>query len=196
MRWLLDNIWIVIVIAGVIARMIQAARGQPNRDQSPTPEHEEGTFAEPELAEQTRRIREEIQRKIEERTRGGALTQAPRPEMQADEPEPPVVFELPRMIREVLAPRAEAVVSDRAGQMRAAEEMERQTALAEQLRQAEQMRTLAGRRTAFEALTADAEAAVHTQLRATMLENLRDPAALRRAFVLREVLGPPVALRR
>jgi hypothetical protein len=31
--------------------------------------------------------------------------------------------------------------------------------------------------------------------RGELMDDLRDPQALRRAFVLREVLGPPVALR-
>jgi hypothetical protein len=34
-----------------------------------------------------------------------------------------------------------------------------------------------------------------TEARAGLLADLRDPTELRRAFVLREVLGPPVGLR-
>jgi hypothetical protein len=36
---------------------------------------------------------------------------------------------------------------------------------------------------------------VQAAARDRILGDLRDPEALRRAFVLREVLGPPVALR-
>ena len=195
MKWLLDNLWIVVVIAGVVAQLLKAVRGQTGGEETDAPGPEGKTFEDPELAEQTRRIRAEIQRKIEERTRGGALTQAPRTMEPADEPEPPVAIDLPPLLREMLAPRVEVVAASRAEQMRAAEEAERQQALAEQLHEAEQMKAAAARRVAFEAATADPEAANLTLARDSMLENLRDPAALRRAFVLREVLGPPMALR-
>ena len=191
MRWLLDNLWIVVVIAGVVAQLLKAARGQPAADET-APEPEGKTFDDPELADQTRRIREEIRRKIEERTRGGAL---PPPAETAAEPEPPIQIELPPVIREILIPQVAAPAASRAGQMRMAEEAERQNARAEQLREAEQMKAAAARRAEFEARMADAETAARTQARATVLEDLHDPAALRRAFILREVLGPPIALR-
>ena len=56
------------------------------------------------------------------------------------------------------------------------------------------MKAAALRRTQFETNLSRDEtqaAAVHTGLR----EDLTNPDALRRAFVLREILGPPVALR-
>jgi hypothetical protein len=41
----------------------------------------------------------------------------------------------------------------------------------------------------------NSSAGVRTAARDRTLGDLRDPQALRRAFVLREVLGPPVGLR-
>jgi hypothetical protein len=104
---------------------------------------------------------------------------------------------LPDIIREVLQPSPVIVPQTRAETMREAEEAERQAALVEQLRDAEQMKAGAARRVAFEAATAttDKEGTALSGVRLAMLEDLRDPVALRRAFILREVLGPPVALR-
>jgi hypothetical protein len=57
------------------------------------------------------------------------------------------------------------------------------------------MKAAALKRTEFEAATADHSATARTQARSTVLGDLHDPDALRRAFILREVLGPPMALR-
>ena len=73
--------------------------------------------------------------------------------------------------------------------------LEQQATLAERLRRAELMKASVLKRTEFEAATADHTATARTQTRSTVLEDLRTPDALRRAFILREVLGPPVALR-
>jgi hypothetical protein len=51
------------------------------------------------------------------------------------------------------------------------------------------------RRTAVAIANVDQEHAALVIGRNAVLDDLRDPAALKRAFVLREVLGPPVALR-
>lgn len=204
MNWLLDNIWVLLAIAGVVAKVLQSVRGQkPGAGDGPAEPPKEYEFEDPDLAERTRKIREEIQRKIEER-RGQHM----RPAVPQAEPEPPrlapgqsspqatpPVLTLPEVIREVIQPEAPPIYSTRADEMRAAEEAERQAALEEQLREAEQMRAAAQRRAAFEAATADNTTIAREGARAGVLEDLRDPAALRRAFILREVLGPPVALR-
>jgi hypothetical protein len=75
-----------------------------------------------------------------------------------------------------------------------AAELERQRLLAEQLA-ALQAERVAGRRRAEEATAAVAERAVAARAPARLMEDLRDPAALRRAVLLREVLGTPVGLR-
>ncbi len=66
----------------------------------------------------------------------------------------------------------------------------------EKLREAEQMKAAAEKRTEFEKATVDHAAENRAATRSTVLGDLRTPDALRRAFILREVLGPPVALRR
>ncbi len=57
------------------------------------------------------------------------------------------------------------------------------------------MKAAAQKRARFEEATADHSEAALSLSRSTVLDDLRQPAALRRAFILREVLGPPVALR-
>ncbi len=197
MKWLLENAWILIVIAGVAAQLMKAARtGQKGGEETPAPP-KEYEFDDPELAERTRKIREEIRRKIEQR-RGQAYQPQPVPPVVVEpspEATPPPVMQLPRVVREVMIQRVPAPAPVRAETSAQAEEMERQNALAERLREAEIMREGAAKRAAFEAATADKEPALLAATRTTVLEDLREPAALRRAFILREVLGPPVALR-
>jgi hypothetical protein len=65
----------------------------------------------------------------------------------------------------------------------------------EKLAEAKLMKEAAQKRQAFEAATADPAPAARSETRTAVLDELRTPAALRRAFILREVLGPPVALR-
>jgi hypothetical protein len=82
---------------------------------------------------------------------------------------------------------------------RHAAEVERQQRIADELKQAEESRLLAQRRA--EALAADkraeaeSEAALRSVARDRVMGDLSDPQSLRRAFVLREVLGAPVGLR-
>ena len=133
----------------------------------------------PEQAARTRRIQEEIRRKIAER-RGLVV------------PESPAVFEPPVM-------REEDALAEAAPDFAHAAIMERQEKLAEQMRALEAARNLAQRK------GADVAAAVRNEeesvrgvaagLNRAVLADLRDPGSLRRAFVLREVLGPPVGMR-
>ena len=191
MRWITDNLQLVLAVAGALAWWL-TQRKQAAAEEAAPPPHEEKSFEDPELAERTRRIREEIQRKIEQRARGYAHEQ-PRPLP----PEPP---ELPPIIREIFLPLAPAPaappVSARLEAQRNAEILEQQAALAEQLRQAKLMKAAAQKRVEFEAATADHRAAARTEARTTIMDDLRTPKALRRAFILREVLGPQVGLRR
>lgn len=78
-------------------------------------------------------------------------------------------------------------------------ELQRQEDLAERMRSVEESRVLVQRRAAHRAADKSAEAQSEPGLRSAARDNLlgelRDPEHLRRAFVLREVLGPPVGLR-
>jgi hypothetical protein len=201
--WVSKHLFTLIIIAGVIAQLIKAVRGQKGDDAAPPAPPEERSFADPELAERTRRIREDIQRKIAERRRAatGYETPAPPPaaeppqqwdyDEERDQPPAPVV-------REVVVERAPEPVRasvSRAESERQAEILEQQAALAEKMRELELMKAAAVRRTEFEHSTADRQAEAKVAARGALLDDLRNSDALRRAFVLREVLGPPVALR-
>jgi len=147
-------------------------------------------FEDPELAERTRRIREEIQRKIEQRARGQSA-----PVMRSEPAIPP-----PLIARDVVVPRQPEPPPSRAmaahlEAQRTAEILEQQAALTEQLRLADEMKAAMQRRTQFQTEIAGKEEAAKDAVRSALGDDLRDPAALRRAFILREVLGPPVALR-
>lgn len=206
LKWLLENPWVVIVIAGLVAQVLKALnRGAPGAAGGEEPPvAKEFEFEDAELAERTRKIREDIRRKIEERRGQHTRPPEPMPERpplapadRSPEATPPPVMGLPELIREVLQPQAavEPPVISRAESLRDAEEAERQAALMEKLREAELMKAAAQRRVAFEEEISDKQEKMLTQTRGVVLDDLRDPAALRRAFILREVIGPPVALR-
>jgi type IV secretory pathway VirB10-like protein len=195
MRWLTDNLQLVLAVAGALAWWL-TQRKQAAAEAEPPP-HEEKSFEDPELADRTRRIREEIQRKIEQRARGYAHEQ---PKPIRPEPVQPEVAELPPVLRELFQlpepPPVEPRAATRQEAQRQAEILEQQAALAEKLREAELMKAAAQKRQLFEAATADHRAEKRAETRGSVLGELRTPQALRRAFLLREVLGPPVALRR
>lgn len=221
MDWILDNLQLIIVIAGAIAywlnqRAREKAGQEADYDEDGIPENRSPMErAEPPLKragfdtdqeERARRIREEIQRKIAER-RG----QAAPPPM----PAPPPLDPFRPVFREEAAPvppplrRAEAPplpppplpsVTISAEEEHAT--LDRQRRLAEEFERLEEQRQ-AARRVAAEArgatITASSSAAASGAgpligSRGVAAE-LRDPRALRRAFVLREVLSAPVALR-
>ena len=190
LQWLIDNAWTLIIVGTVLAQLVQAAlkkkggAGIPGEEQP-----KEYEFEDPELAERTRRIREEIQRKIAQRQRGHAEM----PESSAETEMPPP------LIREVVVqapPLPVGQASSRLDAQRQAEILEQQATWEEKLREAERMKAAVMKRTEFEEATADHHAARRVATRSGVLDDLRNPAALRRAFILREVLGPPVALRK
>ncbi len=190
MDWVFDHLQFVIAAAGAIAWWLnQRRKGGMEGDEAPPPQ--ETTFDDPELAERTRKIREEIQRKIAERARGYPAEQ---PTLPLDVPdEPPLVREV---VVTQTAPVQRRSSTAHLEAQRQAEILEEQATLAERLQEAEQMKLAAQKRARYEASTTDHAGAARSLSRSTVLDDLRDPAALRRAFILREVLGPPVALRR
>ena len=219
MDWVLNHIQLIIFIAGVVAWWLnQRSRekaGKPaDYDDDGTPEAPtKGAFDDPELAERTRKIRDEIQRKIEERRRAGAgYTEPARPAAVpvqtpvAEEP-PPLPPTLPRqpqtlprpqvappLVREVMV--RPAPPSGAAETRRMAEMLEQQAAMAEHLRLAQEMKAAAEHRTAFEEATADHQSEWLELTRSAVIGELRERDAVRRAIILREILGPPVGLRR
>ena len=190
MDWILNHMQVIIAIAGVVAYWLnQRKTGQPEDSVAP---HQEKNFEDPELAERTRRIREEIQRKIEQRARGYAQEQ---PTLPRDEPPalPPILREV--LLRQTEPPKPTRAATSHLEAQRMAEILEQQAALAERLKQAQEMKAAAQRRTQFETEAGSNEEQAKVAVRGALGDDLRDPAALRRAFVLREILGPPVALR-
>lgn len=205
MRWIFENLNVIIVIAGAIAwwlnqRARERAGEEADYDNDGTPEvPPRQELQDPELADRTRQIRAEIQRKIEERRRAGegygrpAADDVPALELEEPPPVPPrrAAVEPPPVIRRVEAP-APASLS---GSRRMAELLEQQATLAQQLQQAKDLKATALRRVAFEKTTADTRAADRSENRRAVLAELRDRDALKRAFIQREILGPPVGLR-
>jgi hypothetical protein len=201
MKWVFENLQIVIAIVAAIAYYLTRKARQDGAEA----EREE---MDPEQAERTRRVQEEIRRKIAERrgamsetiSREGERERIP-PLMRPREVEPvdPFGGPLRRIVREferALDPESQPDL-DRGAQARAqAAELERQAKLAEELRALEAARIVEVRhaRQALERKMAP-RTAVPVFATANLRGTLRDPRELRRAIVLREILGPPVGLR-
>ena len=214
LEWLLERLGVVIF---VVIFVVQIVRGlMRSRQAAPPPEG-----AKPDALEEDRRVREiqeSIRRRIAER-RGEQppplepppvlrreTTPAPEPSPETTQmPEPfggplrRVLEELERQARPEPAPAAPlpppvTPVVDRRGA-----ELERQEQLAERMRVLEETRVLVKRRAAQSAAGVAAEAnsepGLRRAARGRALDDLHDPESLRRAIVLREVLGTPVGLR-
>lgn len=194
MEWLFDNFPVAIVLF-VIYSIAAAVKRARNAKEEHDASHDE-------TAEQrrVREIQERIRRIAAERRGGRAPADMPPPRRME---QPPPVHEMPggplrRMMEEFERrvppppPPPVAVHVNRA-------EIERQEQLAEELRAAEAAKALAERRAAHlrdaELARANPLALQRAATRGRLLEDLRDAQSLRRAFVLREVLGPPVGLR-
>ena len=189
MEWILDRLPVLVF---VIVAIVQVARVvMKSRDAQA--ERREG-FAETEEQQRVRQIQERFRRIATERGQGGGAP-APvaeeeellfPPILQWDEAQPEPVTLAPRMSQQVLAEERGV-------------ELERQRKLAGKLRLLEEARELDQRRADRVAVTAGvaarSEAVMLRTLRARLDADLRDAESLRRAFVLREVLGPPVGLR-
>lgn len=216
MDWIFDHLQLIIVIAGAIAYWInQRAREKSGQEADydedgipenrPTPlqraeTRDGGAF---EQEERARRIREEIQRKIAER-RGQAVP-PPMPAPPRLDPFRPVFQETPASVPPPLRREAPAVPPplrvEPVDAYEDAEALERQRRMAEQLAQLEEQRREA-RRAAQRAFDSTEQQAATTQAAKAagvgarrLSAELRDPRSLRRAFLLREVLDAPVALR-
>ena len=205
MDWIVSNfgLFIFVFVAIAVVRAIVQATKLSGQNQADTNDTEE--------QRRVREIQERIRRKIAER-RGGAAPLAPTGELEApvERASPPplptasripplepfggpmrrLVTQLERRVHQ--APSAPSVAD-------MAAVLERQEQLAKQMRSLEDARTLELRRAAQIVVRQNEEtesaAGVRTLARRELLADLRDAQGLRRAFVLREVLGAPVALR-
>ena len=167
-------VFVAISIVRNVQRVLRKV-AQPPTPQSP------GSF-DSELSERTRRIQEEIRRKIAER-RGAVAPPEPQPVGPRMEP--------PMMDADVPAERVFTATD--------AAVLERQQQIANQIRALEAARMSERRRatqvTADLKTESESERGMLTASRGGLLADLREPSSLRRAFVLREVLGPPLGLR-
>lgn len=207
MNWVLEHLQILLGIAAAIAYYLNRRRAAAANAEAERPAQAGGQVSD-EQAERTRRVQEEIRRKIAER-RGTAREAADRqptrervPPLVRPTQVPPLdpfggpMRRIVRKIEEAAAALEQRVEDPEAAAAKTAE-LARQAKLAEQLRELEAARAAHERRAAEITLAKKKRAetrpvpAVFGDVRAV----LRDPREIRRAVILREVLGPPVGLR-
>jgi len=178
MDWVFDHLQILILIAVAVAAVLKKLK--PAGSAAPGPAR---AAEDPEQAERTRRIQEEIRRRILER-RGAA---SPPPLSVEPVPGPPTLMEAPPMIEEVrpvvLPPPDTGTGEPPAATPAAAGTAGLEAALS-QLQQLEMARS---------ARTAEATVTAFAVTEQSL--GLPDRSSLRRAVVWREILGPPVGLR-
>lgn len=191
MDWILDNIRLIVIVGGAIAYWLnQRRKAKEEEEAARTMAPAQPKTQAGEDAERTRRIQEEIRRKIRERA-GGATSPTAAP--------PPIPEASPLSTRE--RPKGAAYVEPSVEQQEqtvAADQamLERQQQLAAKLRELQQQRREHDRPAeVFAEKTALAMSASGTSILGSPLADLRNPTAVRRAIILREVLGTPVGLR-
>lgn len=213
MSWIFDNIGLIIflVVAFSFVRKVKAALRRAEEETQRRAAPRRAANYDPDEAERVRKIQEEIRRKIAERRGDGPPVMVPQsapeppPLLRPTEPPPmdpfggpmkKVLAEMERRIQAETTPPP-PVLAERAQAQSAA--LVRQEQLAEDFRVLQESRELAARRAAHAAVErkamAESEGGLLTASRGSLLAELHDPRSLRRAFVLREVLGAPVGLR-
>lgn len=187
MDWLLEHPQVLVVVAIAIAALFQKLK------QARSQEAAGRTLAtDPEDAERTRRIQEEIRRRIRER-RGLAPAAPPAPVTAEDEPEFPVPPPMIEEVRPIVVEPPPLPVANAAATSGYAAEYDRQQQMLQQLRAFK-----ATHQTSAAAPAVSASAPVGVAMAAPVSRlptDLRNPAGLRRAIVLREILGPPLGMR-
>jgi hypothetical protein len=200
MTWLLNHplvlLFVFIVVANLVKKPKQAGATPPPANKGPDAD----------ATERTRRVQEEIRRKIAERTGRTLVGSPPRPPLPAAGPSsaPPswnIFQELARQMAEakrIAEARERAPAAAEAGTQQRMEDEQKSRELAEARRLTEVQRTL--QRQSQAAATAVAYRAPDQKTSAVsardrLLADLREPDSLRRVFVLREILGEPVGLR-
>ncbi len=228
MNWILEHLQIVVMLAAAFAYWLKQTKDKAAEDRTDGPPPLNEPSAADEQVERTRRIQEEIRRKIAERRAGTARPTHPsaapseRPVASSTLAPRPVAQSAGGTLRERMEAKMTEALKRIEDAAKAAAERERAREPAEErwelarptkveiaAREAEKL--AAERRAAVEAL-AERErerraAATSASLTATLKEpesatvarglrgDLRDPSSLRRAWLLREVLGTPVGLR-
>ena len=192
MRWIFENPQILLLIAGAIAYWLNERRRLKQTRQ----DMEQELNREPtddEMAERMRRIQEEIRRKIEERQGGGEPPPLPAAVPVLRTPQPSPAVRAPVVRAPVVVETAEAGT----GAAELERVLEQQRRYAEQLQQLESLSRstpTASNVAAATAFSSRAAAPVPAPRILGLVEGLHDRAALRRAILLREILGPAKGL--
>ena len=204
MNWILENIQIVFAIGAAFAYWLNSRKeARQGKEGQPPHSPEDFSQAEAEDPERTRRVQEEIRRKIAERR--GAPPVSPVPAQESVPlPAPPVLPSRPLGgLREKIETKLAQV---RQREVEAALARERHQELEARMRSMEAER-IANQQRAIEiaaltrseskraASSGEAAQALAAMDARAWLDGLRNPNVARRAVVLREVLGPPVGLR-
>ncbi len=210
MRWITDNIQVILAVAGAIAYWLNSrreaeAKAAEEKEAALRKGQQPAALSEAEAADETRneQVREKVWRMIAER-RGEAVPpewsaspSRPEPEEERSFRSPPIEEPPELAMPPPSQPPARSQLAEVAHSL-ATETQEaslvRQEQLALELHSLNEQRVLASRRAA---VVAAGEAVVARRDLASneLRHDLRDPRSLRRAMVVREVLGPPVALR-
>jgi len=204
MDWLFDNLRVVILVIVIAVWVLKAVAGNKGRGDVRTgsgPATED-----PAEAERTRQIQEEIRRRILARQRGEVAPAGP-----ASTPPPLPVFPAARREDDedndpnyagegphVPMPTAAAHRQADAAQ---AAILEQQRLLADQLHALRMARAAGGSITPASPIQlserAAARIATHERsCRRELLRDLQSPTSIRRAILLKEILGAPLALQR
>lgn len=215
MGWILDNLQIVIVVGSTIAWWLtQRKQGE---DESPPPSDRPGRQKiDVEQMERNRRLREEIRRKRQERQAGNS---APSPQLRERAEEVPTPrqspgMEVPEDVSEQIPPVLRELMGipepRPAGPVPVPPPLPEINPVTERQNRIEQeMAELEAKRREAKALAARARGSLpgvtkRRRRRSTsssslsdrdFLATLRNPGEARRAIVLREILGKPLALR-
>lgn len=193
---------LVVVVAKIVEAVVKSRKAKQQHEAARDPAEEQRRVAE---------VQEQIRRRIAERRGGGPPASPgtephPRPVVRRADPTSvpdPFGGALRRVLEEVerkiQPPPAPVPEPPPLVQAQRGAELERQQQLADQMRSLAEAKVLTQRRAAHAAddirAEAESEPGLRSAARTRILEDLRDPHALRRAFVLREVLGTPVGLR-
>ncbi len=208
MDWILDHLQLIIAIAGAIAYWLNARKkehaGEPaDYDGAGKPDvHQQSGRSLREQADpvddNTRRIQEEIRRKIAERQAGAGRTPPPLVPTSQAEPSPWDEAQERRRQEMAAARRAEIEARREEAAQETTAVLERQRVLAAQLaalqaRRAESDREMKATWTQSPGAAPATAAGFRDDV--GLLSELRNARSLRKAIVLREVLGTPVGLR-
>jgi hypothetical protein len=215
MSWIFDHVGLIVffIVAFSFVRKVKDALRRAEEETARRGKVRPAANFDPEEARRVRKIQEEIRRKIAERrgehppARTHELPVPERPPLLRPAEAPPLdplngpmrrIFdELERRAQPPAQPSLPPVFAERAASQAAA--VARQEELAEEYRVLQESRMLAARRVAHATVERktreQSEGGLLTASRGSLLAELRDPRSLRRAFVLREVLSPPVGLR-